>query len=195
LKVCYASRRRKGISELVGSLLAIAITITAGAAVFGYVNGQSAVTEKQYGQGVGAVVNQIQEKFTVFDLSFPSSNSISVWIYNTGSLTLQLSSIRVYNSSGSMSLGYNYTTSGQTKTDYVYDLKGTSACKIAAASYESQPISSVSDNMRVTQLVTLTMPPTRSGCPSYGHSFVSGKTYSVTVLGLYGNVETASQVK
>jgi hypothetical protein len=183
----------------VATILTIAITLIAGAAVFSFVNSQAGVSEKQYGQSVGGVVNQIQEKFVVFDLSFPAANQISVWIYNTGQTTLQIASIRVYNSTAPTSkfnLIYNYTTTGQTKTDYVYDLTGTSACKKTATTLESPTISSISKSPTGTQLVTLTVPAAQSGCKSYGSApFKSGYTYSVTVLGIYGNAMIASQVK
>ena len=201
----HTRARRAGISELVGSILAIAITIIAGAAVFGYVNGQAGVTEKQYGQSVGAVVNQMQEKFVIFDLSFPTTPStcysgssyhcISVWTYNTGQTYLLLVSIRVYDSAHLINLVYNYTVSGQTVTDYVYDLNSASGCKTAAVNYENPTVSNFNTNVNTALILTLTIPPTQSGCPSFGQSFQSGTAYSATALAIYGNVETASQVK
>ena len=189
-------KKRAGISELVATLLTIAITIISGAAVFSYVNSQAGVTEKLYGQSVGTVVNLMQEKFVVFDLSYPAANQISIYIFNTGQAGLQPFSVRVHNPTNTFNVMYNYTTSGGTKTDYVYDLKGTSACKVAASSKESPLLSTLTVPMTVTNVVTLTIPPTQSGCPSYGSTpFQTGSVYSVTVLGLYGNSVTASQVK
>ena len=182
-------------------MLAIGMTLLAGAAVFGYVNLQAGVSETAYGQSAGVVVNQMQEKFVVFDVSYPTSgcagsNCVSLWVYNTGYTNLLLTSIRVSGPSGTINVLYNYTTSGGTKTNYVYDLRGTStACKLASSSYESPTVSGVNDKISVTQLVTLTIPPTRAGCPSYGLTFVSGTTYTVTVLGYFGNIGTASQVR
>jgi flagellin-like protein len=192
----FKGRRRRAISELVASVLTIAITIMAGAAVFGFVNGQAGVNEKQYGQSVGAVVDQMQERFVVFDLSVGTS-SMGIWVYNTGQTDLQLVSIRVYNTTNPSTLNimYNYTTSGQTKTDYVYDLNGPSSCKNSATSIETPAVSTIDTKITQTGFITLTLPSSQSGCPSYGQSFKSKVTYSVTVLALYGNVETASQVK
>jgi flagellin-like protein len=197
LNVRHRCHKRPGLSELVGSLLVVAMTIIAGAAVFGYVNSQAGLTEQQYGASVGGVINQIQEKFVVFDISFPSSTSASIWIYNTGHLTLQIASITFSGPAGVILVVYNFTTSAvdQSKTDYVYDVRGSSSCKTLAAAYESPPVSTVMTPATVTTVITVTLPPTRSGCPSYGQTLQSGAAYSVTVLGVYGNAVKASQVK
>jgi hypothetical protein len=190
-------RRRIALSEVVGALLSLAITVIAGAAVFGYVNTQAGVTENRYAQSVGSAMGSIQEKFVAVDMSFGSSTSVTVWLYNNGQLTLQLTQIRLFDSTGKINLLYNYTISGGTKTNYVYDMLSTlsTKCKTAASPYESPTISSVSTLTGNTLAITLTIPPLQLGCPSFGQSFQSGTIYTVRVVGYYGNIVSYSQVR
>lgn len=187
--------RRAGLSETVGALLSLAITIVAGAVVFGFVNGEAGVASTRYAQSVGNAISPIQEKFVIVDMNFGSSNSLTIWIYNNGQIALQLLQVRLYDSAGRINLLYNYTISGSTKTDYVYDLLSTSAtkCKTVASSYESPAISTLLDQQYVTATLTLTIPNSQTGCPSFGQTFQSSVTYSVRVVGIYGNTVTYSQ--
>ncbi len=168
-----------------------------GAAVFGYVNGQAGVSEASYANSVGVNNNFLAEKFKVVDLNFPASNQIGFWIYNTGSISLQVFQVRVSDSAGLINLLYNYTKSGQTKTDYVFDLRSSlaSKCKTAASSYESPLISGINTNLQIGQSLTVTIPLLSALCPSFGQTTSSGTSYSVTVVGLYGNSVRYYQTK
>ncbi len=189
--------RRLAISEVVGSVLAIAITIIAGSGVWSYINSQAAVTETALGKGVGSTTGYISEQMKVIDLYYGSSTSTTMWLLNTGSATLQLFRIRLYDSAGLINIQFNYTLSGPTKTDYVYDLRSSlaSKCKTAASSYETPTISSYALKLLNAQSIQLTIPPVQLGCPSYGLLFVSGTTYTLVITGLNGNSVTYWQVK
>lgn len=195
LRIVGAARRR-GISELVGSLLAIAMTLIAGAAVFGYVNSQAGVSEVAYGNSVGANVGYLNENFKVIDMYFPSTTEVSFWLYNVGGGPLLLSSVRLYGTAGLVNLMFNFTQSGGSSTNYAYDLLGSSSgCKLTAASFESPALSGVDVKVQNGVLITLTIPGTASGCPSYGQTFNTGTTYDITVVGLYGYSVTYYQEK
>ncbi len=191
------SRKRAAVTEIVGAVLTVAITLIAGAAVFGYVRGQAGVSEQQIAKGVGTTVNFLQERFVVVDLGFGSSTQATAWLYDNGNTDLQLVRLRLYDSAGLVNLLYNYTVSGSSKTDYVYDLGSSlsTKCKTAAASYESPTLSSVIAKITTVQSIAFTIPPTTTGCPSFGQTFQSGTTYTVSVLGLYGNTVTYFQKK
>lgn len=175
------------------------MTVIAGAAIFGYVNGQAGVASQAYGQSVGNSIQYLEEKYTVIDISWPSSTSAAVWIYNTGKIQLNLIQVRLYDSAGLVNLLYNYSLISGTETNRVHDLRSTSPghCGIAAASYESPGLvgsGSFAAAISYTATFTLTIPPTSTGCPSYGQTFNSGTTYFVAVTGLYGNAYTFSEV-
>lgn len=179
--------KRQGISELVGSILAIAITLIAGAAVFGYVNTQANVTEKQLGTGVGGTVNYLQERFAVVDLYFVSSSQVTVYFYNNGNIALSPVEMILYNSGRTLYLTYSASTVAYT----------TPGCgSFTATTSNENPLlwsSTTSSGLQVSiqafQAVTLTL-PTCSGA-----SFVSGTTYAVNLIGLYGNSITYYQTK
>ena len=190
------NRRRRAISELVASVLLIAITLITGFAVWGYVDGQAGTAEQAYGQSVGATANYLQEKFVVVSMDLnASSKTATVWLYNNGKVDLQLVQVRLFDSANKIDLLYNYTVSGSTKTDYVFDLLSTSPveCKTPASTYESPLLSTVDAGPGTTQSLKLTIPSTQAGCPSFGQTFSSNVVYSAVVLAVYGNTVTFSQ--
>ncbi len=186
-----ARGRRRGISEVTGTVLTIAITLIAGFAVFGYINAQAAVNEDQYGQAVAGSVNSLRESFVLVDMSFSYSgcpgggtSCVNLWIYNNGGVTLQLRQISLYDS-----------TKSQTYVTYADSPSG-SGCGTAAspstgsASYAQNglPFSfgqsgNVIGSGSSPVELTLSLP---AGCSLAGQG--SNTTYYVTVLGLYGNV-------
>lgn len=76
-----------------GTLIMVAITLIAGSAVFGYVNGQAATS-------VGSYSNAVNEKFTIVYAFFPAANQLSVAIYNSGSIPLGIISLSIVDPSG-----------------------------------------------------------------------------------------------
>ena len=112
-----SNRRRRAISELVASVLLIAITLITGFAVWGYVDGQAGTTEQAYGQSVGATANYLQEKFVVVSMDLSAGSAATVWLYNNGNVGLRLVQVRLFDSANKIDLLYNYTISGSTKTD------------------------------------------------------------------------------
>jgi len=187
LRARSTSRRRPGISELVGSLLAIAITITAGAAVFGYINTQAGVSERQYGGAVGGTVNYLQEQFAVVDMSFTSSTQVVLYLYDYGQVVFDPVQVLVYNTAQSTYLSYGASNVVSTAP---------SSCSVPASTSNENPLiwnpkssSGLSVGIQSISTVTLTLP----ACS--GASFASGTTYFVKVTGLYGNSVVYYQVK
>ena len=104
--------RRSAISDLFGSLLMIAITLIAGVAAFGWINGQAATSEKAYGNSVGNNINLLNERFTVVTQTFYAGggaactggtspnfecDGASFWVFNNGQASFNLSTIQVRN--------------------------------------------------------------------------------------------------
>lgn len=191
------SRDRPGASEIIGAVLAIAVTLVAGAAAWGFVRAQAVASEDSIQSGAVGTNNYLAEHFNVVDMYFPSSTTVTFWTYNTGTITDQINSVRLYGSTSLINLYFNYTASGSTKTDRVYDLLSTlsTKCKTAASSYESISLTQTTVKTSNTELYTLTIPPTTTNCPSFGQSWVSGTTYTIVVTGVYGNTETYSQTR
>jgi flagellin-like protein len=105
-------RRRPGLSELTGTLLMVGITLVAGAAVIGWVNGQASTSENAYGNSVANNVDFLQERFAMVTQTFGSSSggacsggtspnfqctAASFWVYNSGKVAFTLYSIQIKN--------------------------------------------------------------------------------------------------
>jgi flagellin-like protein len=86
-------RKRIGVSEVMGSLIMIAITLIAGTAAFGFVNGQTGSAAGQIGSGVGSNVNFLREKEAIALVNFDNNTGLSVYVYNNGAETLQVASL------------------------------------------------------------------------------------------------------
>ena len=183
--------RRRGVSEIVATVLTVAITIVAGAAVFGYVNAQAGVAEGQLGQAGDAVNAYLNEQFSVVNINF-TSNALSLWLYDYGGVNLQPVQVQLYNGSKTLFVQFNATK--------VVDLNDPSGCDVAASSYESpilynalkgavNPSGVVDIAQGAVKSITLTLP----SCVST--TFASGKTYYVSVTGLYGNTMTYFQMR
>jgi flagellin-like protein len=176
---------RKGISEIIGTLLAIAITVTAGAAVFGFVNSQAGVSENQYGSSVGSSVSYLQERFTVANVNF-TNTAITVWLYNDGQIVLSPVEVVLYNTGRSLSVIYNSTTVEST---------GQVKCTVGAASGDENPGLWNTASVTGLQVPVGSIQTLRLDLPCTGQVFSPGTTYTVSILGLYGNIVTYSQAR
>jgi hypothetical protein len=177
-------------------MLAIAMTLVAGAAAWGFVRSQAGSSENALNGNSVATNDLLSEHIAVEDMYFPSTTTLTFILYNSGSITDQIQSVRLYDSAGLMNLWFNSTGIGGSKTDYVYDLKSTltAKCKTAASGYESPSVTLTTVKATNEKFFTLTVPPTTSNCPSYGQTFSSTTTYTVVVTGIYGSVVTFSQL-
>ncbi|MBI3858686.1 MAG: hypothetical protein HY296_00385 [Thaumarchaeota archaeon] len=90
---------------MMGALLTIVITLTAGTAMFGYVYSQLGVSESQLGGAIGGNINQLRESFVIPYASFPvgSRGNITLGIYNNGRAALNLTTVRVSGNISSVS--------------------------------------------------------------------------------------------
>jgi hypothetical protein len=176
-------------------MLAIAMTLIAGAAAWGFVRSQAATSEGALQANAVATNNMLSEHFSVADMYFGSTTTATFLLYNTGSLTTQIQSVRFYDSAGLVNLYYNSTGTGASKADKVYDLKSTLAtkCKTAGTTYESPSLTLTTVRTTNEAFYTITIPPTTSNCPSFGQLITSGTTYTIVVTGIYGNSISFSQ--
>jgi flagellin-like protein len=162
-------KKRRGLSDLVATVLLVAITLISGAALFGYVNGQAAGSENQLGAANEANVNFLKERFVIVDVNFSQSNpstSISIWIYNNGVVTLNITQIELYNNARSMDIFYQHHPSS-------------TSCTLRPLPAYSLP-APLSNPLKITLILP-------SGCASES-SFASGTTYYVNSLGVFGNI-------
>jgi len=103
--------KKRAVSELMGTLLMVTITLVAGAAVFGWINSQASTSETAYGQSVANNVDFLQERFALVTQSFSLNgvacsggtapnyqcNQLSFWVYNSGAVVFTLYTVRIQN--------------------------------------------------------------------------------------------------
>ncbi len=165
------------------TVLMVALTAITGFAVWGYVNGEAGVASQSYGKSVVANVQFLEERLTVVQTVF-SGATVTIYLYNSGTINLQVASISVYDSTQSVIYDI-YTSSGV--TDQLH-----TGCTVAAALVESPTIGSASTDFIVDQgavgSITLTLPTSSMDASCTGpSSWASGTTYYVAITGIYGN--------
>lgn len=184
--------KRRGVSELVATVLTISITLMAGFGVFGYVNSQAGVTENQYGQAVGQTVQYLEERLVVAQFAF-SSGALTIYLYNNGRINLQIAQVEVYDSAKS-AIDVVYSATGA--TDLLH-----SGCTVSTPSSVETPVLGTGSSAFSLAALT-TVPPLKltlpnqsmnPSCPS-SPSWVSGTAYYGKITALYGNQVVYYQV-
>jgi flagellin-like protein len=157
-------RRRPAISEVTGTLIMVAITLVAGAAVFGFVNAQSGSSANAVGKSAASNINFLNEREQIVTAAiFGASPSYQaqIWVYNSGSISPE-----------NMTSAVVYATA--------------SPSNVCAVSLHKQPSALVYAG-QISSAITVTIPSAAtSGCPS-PFQFVSGSSYTFEVIGLYGS--------
>jgi len=101
------SRRNSthGISDMLATVLTLAITIISGASVFSFVNAQSSASAQSYGQSVGTYIEQMKEKFVVVNAAtnYPTAGKVTIWFYNYGDIDTKI--VQLYIGTSQSSLG------------------------------------------------------------------------------------------
>jgi hypothetical protein len=192
----------------------IALTIIAGAAVFGWAITQAGTSEGALGQSAAKQANYYSESFVAVSVQFsynngvttsacPSSggqnwcNQVSVAVYNNGGVGLTVQSINLVNAtyksaSGSVVPKLSMTLSLASATTGTYNVPSyTCGSTSGAGSSESLLSSGVSEPIATEStpptVFTFTLP---SSCATTS-TILDGALYSVQIVGLYGNVVTS----
>jgi len=199
-------RKRRAVSELMGTLIMVTITLVAGFAIFGYVNGQAAVAENQYGQSVANNVNYLQEHFVIVAIQFyytsnPSTfqynpcttisgqqycNEISVSIYNNGAVGLTLSQIALANVGSTSASGATVPTLSITSTATSTGGTCGSATGSPGSGFAPSQTQPIAINSVPPTVFNVILPSYCSGSLSTS-GILDGGSYAVTALASYGN--------
>jgi hypothetical protein len=174
------------VSELVATMLLLAMTIIAGFALFGFVRDQAGISELSYAQSVGGTNSYLAERFVVTLLSF-TSTSVSVYLYTNGQIPTQVAQIEVYGPTRG-ALDVVYDAAHVTTTN-----PPSCAGQIAATSSYETPMlgagtGTFDEQVNYAAAVTLTLPT----CAAL--AFTPGDVYFVDVVGMNGNTAVYYQV-
>jgi hypothetical protein len=173
----------------------VAITLVAGAAVFGWVNGQAGTSESAYGQSAAAGINYLREHFAPVTYTFTGPAGVACsgapkvctignfWVFNNGQLSFILASMQIQSAVGAPAsnfLNIVYTPTGFT----AYNSAGT-----AISCSPSTPGFSVPTNSPIP-VGALSSTPYSATIPVCAgvNNIVVGQGYVVTMTGVYTNV-------
>lgn len=162
-------RRRLAISEVLGSLIMIGITLVSGAAVFGFVNGQSGTSSQAVAKSAASNINFLNERevvvYAAIQGASPSSTA-QLYVYNNGAINPEvMNSVLFYDT-----------------------LTSSNVCTVALP---SNPIATTSV-APISVIIPAAPTPT---CPSpstitsgfVDGKFHSGHSYFFKVIGTYGS--------
>jgi len=180
--------KRRAISELMATLLMVTVTLIAGAAVLGWVNGQAGSSEKAYGNSAAQNINYLNERFTAESQVFTNNaggacngpngaggagagcTGASFYLYNDGSVTFTLYSIQIVTQS----------SSNPNQLNIVYY----SACTLSTtctnpSNTNREVVTAPSPTCTVPSPCYPTFAQTGGSTPPTGFYLYSGSTYSV----------------
>jgi flagellin-like protein len=79
------SRRNRGISPVIATIILSAVVISIGGAVWSYAQGAATVNANQYVDNTMELMNEVIERYTIEHVSNSSDgNTLYVWMYNHG---------------------------------------------------------------------------------------------------------------
>jgi len=196
-------RRRRALSELVGTLLMVGITLVAGFAIFGFVNGQAGVSENQYGESVANNVNYLRENFVLVNVQFSYNgaacslsggqhycNQVAVSIYNNGAVTLNIKQIVLDTlsttsvSGASVPALYLNATTASTTAYSTNPPVGTAKYSCTGSGI---PSTAITQSAVPPKVFTVTLPT----CVGLTSGIMDGGAYQIQVVGAFGNVVAA----
>ena len=98
-----SKRSRRAASEVMGAVLMMAVTLTVGFAVWAWASGSATASERNFGNGIAANINCLNENYVIVNAGFSSGNSkqVTLWLYNSGNITIVISTLQISNSTWS----------------------------------------------------------------------------------------------
>jgi flagellin-like protein len=194
--ILISPKRRRGVSEVLAAVITIAITLIAGAALYGFINGQAANSENSLGVANAANVNFLNERFVVPQVAFAEGGeTATVYIYNNGQIENSFASVEVYcfiSAGLPCRSDLDVTFYVHTGSDFAVDNNdiGKAGCNVTANALESHLLSAFRVPVGSVSLVSFTLP--QWSCTSTG-PFASGSVYGFQVVGEFGNIVTYYQ--
>ena len=99
MKRKFQRRSRIAMTEVVGAVLMIAVTLVVGFAAWAWASSAAVNSENSYGNAIGSNINSLNEQFSVVNANFssPLSTKLTVWFYNNGDVTVYIKQIWISN--------------------------------------------------------------------------------------------------
>lgn len=102
-------KARFGVSEVIGSVLLMGITLAVGFAVWAWASSAAIASEKSFGNSVNSNATCLTMTYTGVNANFSTASSslVTVWFYNNGQGDINIRSVIISNTSWT----YSYTLS------------------------------------------------------------------------------------
>ena len=99
----WKRKQRLAVSEVIGAIIMIAVTITVGFAAWAWARSAAVNAENNFGQAIGTNVTCLNENFVITNANFSSTNSkqVTAWFFNNGNGTVNISILTISNSTWS----------------------------------------------------------------------------------------------
>jgi len=77
-------KQNRGISPVISSTILIAITVTLGLSLWGFVNSQVNVSTESFASATSDYVNKVSERYVIVSmaLGYKDSKEVTLWVYN-----------------------------------------------------------------------------------------------------------------
>lgn len=97
-------RSKRAVSEIIGTIVLIAVTVVLGAGAWIWASSSSLSSQANFNNAAAERFVVVSANFSTYAGSPPSSNKVTVWIYNSG-ITTSISSILLNSSCTAAPLG------------------------------------------------------------------------------------------
>lgn len=112
------ARNRRGVSAVISNLILIGAVVTMGLVALTYARSTSVDYQTDYAQSVSSSISKLKESL-VFEYAYYGTNYLSVYVLNSGSIDVNISSVSINNSPVSSSALKIYRMSdGQEITNF-----------------------------------------------------------------------------
>lgn len=93
--VSSLNKTRAGVSPVIATTVILAITVSLGLALWSFANSGVSATTAQYADIITDYGKYASDRFVIVNVAFdhPSADSATVWVYNSGQLSTNISSI------------------------------------------------------------------------------------------------------
>jgi flagellin-like protein len=178
-------KRRVAVSEVLGSLIMIAVTLIAGVAVFGFINGQAGASSSAVGHSASTNINFLNEKMAVVAEHFAGCStghctSAAFWAYNYGQVAYTLKQLQVQSLPGaSKYLNVIFNSTGYAEYDSSNVLISTCASNSAGG---FSGASQIPQGNMTSNPYSVTI-PSSAGCNTMNNH----QTYTLSFTGIYGS--------
>jgi flagellin-like protein len=176
--------RHSGVSEVLGSLMMLVITLVLAVMMAAFVRSDAGVSANQLVNANQSNIDYLNEKFDVPLIHFPATNEMQIFIQNSGVIALQIQTIEVHTTSLS-TLNVLYNSAGSINENSL-------TCTGTVAATESPALGTAPSDFLLKEggiaTITLTLP----SCVSY--SFATGTTYCIVAIGRYNEAVSACVV-